>query len=187
VPGVERDRERLIELAHLIQERNRVEAAMAAHIGRPAHSGHIGEFIASLVFDIELEQSATNKGSDGFFRSGPLADESVNIKFYPRHGGLLDINQDGIPDWFLVLGGPWTPAITSRGSSSPWVIEHVFLFRSTELLAHLKERGVKIGVATSIIRRQWDAAEVYPREANDALPLEEAQRDMLGLFSGLSG
>jgi hypothetical protein len=35
-------------------------------------AGHLGEWIASVVFDIELESSASAKGIDGRFRSGPL-------------------------------------------------------------------------------------------------------------------
>ena len=45
-------------LAGLIRRRNEVAREITAVIQRPAQIGHIGEFIASRVFDIELEASA---------------------------------------------------------------------------------------------------------------------------------
>jgi len=51
----------LRELATLLAERNRTEQAITAIINRPAALGHIGEFIASSIFDIALEKSATQR------------------------------------------------------------------------------------------------------------------------------
>lgn len=39
---------------------------------KPATNGHTGEYIASRVFDIEPESSATTKEYDGVFMSGRL-------------------------------------------------------------------------------------------------------------------
>ena len=44
----------LERLAELLRERNRVSTKIAALIGRPALNSHVGEYIASQVFDIEL-------------------------------------------------------------------------------------------------------------------------------------
>ena len=63
----------LERLADLIRERNANEVAITGIVGRPAQLGHIGEYIASRIFDIELEQDAAHRGSDGQFRSGPFA------------------------------------------------------------------------------------------------------------------
>ncbi|WP_442853014.1 hypothetical protein [Bacillus sp. UNC41MFS5] len=52
--------------------------------------GHTGEYIASKIFEIELVESTSNKGIDGFF-SGLLSGKSVNIKFYTKQECLLDI------------------------------------------------------------------------------------------------
>ena len=38
----------------------------------------------------------------------------------------------------------------------------MFLFHSEELLAALTERGVKIGVATSVRKADWEAARIFP-------------------------
>ncbi len=54
-------------------------------IDRPFNRGSVGEFIASRVFDIELEVPG-HKGSDGRFRSGPYKSKSVNVKWYIKQG-----------------------------------------------------------------------------------------------------
>lgn len=172
----------LARLAELTRERNRVEGEIAALIDRPAHPGHVGEFIARHVFDIALETSASAAGIDGRFRTGPLTGASVNVKFYPRNGGLLDINPKGVPDYYLVLAGPWTPPNSSRGTSAPWVIANVFLFDSSALLEKPQQRGVKVGAATSVIRALWDAAEIYTVGRNPALVVSPQQQEWLRLF-----
>lgn len=116
----ERVKETLTRLSTLIRERNRVATEIAAVIGRPAHPGHLGEFLAAQIFDIALERSATVKGIDGRFRTGALAGHSVNVKFYPCNAGLLDINPTAVPACYLVLAGPWTAAVSSRGTTAPW-------------------------------------------------------------------
>ena len=83
--------EKLKELAALLKQRNEIDSAIASVIGRPAISGHLGEFIAAKIFDIKLADSATNKGIDGHFKNGPLAGRTVNVKLYGKQEGLLDI------------------------------------------------------------------------------------------------
>lgn len=90
--------EKLKELAELLRKRNEIDSAISSVIGRPAMSGHLGEFIAARIFDIHLAESATNKGTDGQFKNGPLAGKSVNIKLYGKQEGLLDINPAALPD-----------------------------------------------------------------------------------------
>lgn len=63
----------LERLAALLRQRNSIDADISSLIARPALPGHIGEFIAAAVFDIQLEGSATRAGYDGVFRSGSLA------------------------------------------------------------------------------------------------------------------
>ena len=75
-------RDQLRRLASLIRQRNLVDGEIAATISRPAHPGHIGEFVVAAIFDIRLLESATHKGADGHFTHGPLAGRSVNIKKY---------------------------------------------------------------------------------------------------------
>ncbi len=93
----------LTQLADLIKKRNLLEREITALVGRPAEIGHIGEYIASRVFHIALEESASHKSIDGRFRDGPLKDRTVNIKWYARREGLLDITPDALPDCYLVL------------------------------------------------------------------------------------
>ena len=177
-------RDQLERLASLIRQRNHVDAEVAAAIGRPAHPGHIGEFVAAAIFEIELVESAAHKGADGHFTRGPLSGRSVNIKKYSLDQGLLDIRLDALPDFFLVLTGARTPAESSRGTTQPWTIEAVYLLEAVPLVAQLRERGVKVGVATSVRRHVWDDAEIYPSPTNGALGLTPAQRSMIAQFGG---
>lgn len=169
------------QLAQLIRERNNVAIRITNVIGRPAQIGHIGEFIASKVFDIKLEVSAVTKGFDGVFCSGPFRGNTVNIKFYGKLESLLDIREDALPDFYLVLTGPRSKIMTSRGESRPWHIDWVFLFHAPSLLAELRQRNVKMGVATSVLRQSWVNAEIYPKE-NPLFPLNDDQRQMLKVF-----
>lgn len=170
------------ELARLIRARNELEQAITAIVNRPASIGHLGEFVAAAVFDIALEHSAITKAIDGFFRSGPLAGKSVNVKWYAGFEGILDITPACLPDTYLVLAGPRPAAMTSHGRTRPWLIERVFLFDATTLTNALRARGVKIGVATSVATALWTDAEVYPRANNLALAVSQAERELLGLF-----
>ena len=170
----------LERLAALLKQRNAIDRGIAGILDRPALSGHFGEFVASRVFDIELHDSAVRKDSDGRFASGPHAGKTVQVKFYAKREGVLDMSTDVQPHFYIVLTGPWTPAVSSRGTTRPWVIEAAYLFDGPSLVSRLAGK-VKIGVATSVRNAFWDEAEIYPRN-NPAFPLSPAQRDMLALF-----
>ena len=104
-------------MAQLLHERNAIDAEIAALMHRPMTSGHLGEWIASEIFDIELEPSAVAAGFDGSFRSGPLHGQTVNIKWYLKREGLLDTSESVRLDYYLVLAGPRSAAASSRGST----------------------------------------------------------------------
>lgn len=176
--------ERLRELARLLAQRNAIDKQIANLIGRPAQLGHLGEFVAAAIFDIELEPSAANKGYDGRFRSGSLAGRTVDIKTYGKREGLIDLRVSDLPDFYLVLTGPSAPAESSRGASRPWVIEGIYLFDARSLVEALKRRGVKIGVASSVAQQYWQAAEIFPAGRNPSMSLSTEQRESLLLFSG---
>ncbi len=173
----------LNRLAPLLSRFNEVGSQIAAIVGRPATTGHIGEFIASRIFDIELERSANSKALDGRFRSGPLAGKSINIKWYPKLESL-DINPLSIPDFYLVMAGPRSSAPNSRNVDRPLVITQVFLFAAEALMAELRTRGVKVQTGTSVRREEWSRAEVYPSAKSQLYVLSETQRQLLALFSG---
>lgn len=173
---------RLNELAALIRTRNAIANQITAITGRPASLGHLGEFIAAAVFDIELESSASNRGHDGRFRTGPQQGRTVNIKWYSRHQALIDIRADAVPDLYLVLTGPSAPPASSRGKDQPWAIDAAFLFDGPQLIAGLVARGRRVGIATSVPRAQWRLAEVYPDCPTGHLPLNDAQRHALQAF-----
>ena len=177
----------LEKLARLIGDRNSVARSIASLIGRPAQMGYIGEFIASQVFGIELEESAARKAIDGHFAGGPLAGLSVDIKWYGRQEGILDISPSDLPDYYLVLAGPKSAASSSRGGVRPWTIVSVHLFAASELTDDLRKRGVKVGVASSVRQVLWQEAEIYPQQRNCRLVLTPGQREMLALFAQLDG
>ncbi len=172
----------LERLALLIRQRNDTEVEITRIIGRPAQIGNIGEYIAARVFKIALASSATEKGYDGHFEEGPLRGRTVNVKWYAKREGLLDIEPRSLPDFYLVLTGPPSPAVSSKGTPRPWLISSVCLFDAHGLVDELVKAGVKVGIATSVRKRLWDAAELWPNQRNTMLPLTDGQRRMLRLF-----
>ena len=172
----------LKELSRLLKERNAIDDQIANIIQRPALNSHIGEYIASYVFDIMLHENANHKGSDGIFASGILQGKSVNIKCYGKNEHALDINLQILPDFYLVLTGTKGAATSSKGLIRPFTIKSVFLFDTVKLIDALKLRGVIIGDATSVISSMWEDACIYPKE-NDALPLDNRIKQLLAYFS----
>jgi hypothetical protein len=173
----------LTRLAELLRRRNALECEITEIIARPASIGHIGEYIAGRICNISLEHSATSKGIDGRFNDGLLRGRSVNIKWYALREGLLDITPDFLPDYYLVLAGPRSPAMTSRGRTRLWSIEGIYLFNSGGLVGQLQSRGVKLGVACSVAQSFWEQAEVYPIQRCSDLVLSTEQRQQVMLFS----
>ena len=172
----------LKRLAELLVTRNGISKQITAVTSRPAQIGHLGEFIASHVFDIALESSAVNKGFDGRFRSGSLAGRTVDVKWYAKKEGLVNLRLDSLPDYYLVLTGPAGPATMSRGEDRPWLIEAVYLFEARPLVDALRRRGVKIGVAASVAQEYWNQAQVYPTSSGGPLELTAEQCEAIALF-----
>ena len=165
----------LVQLADLLSEMNSIGEKISEITQRPATIGHTGEYIAAEIFDIELEESANAKGIDGHFRSGTLAGRTGNVKWYSKLEYMLDINPGALPDYFLVMTGPKCQAVSSRGGIRPWLINYVFLFNAAELVTELTARGVKIGVASSVRKHEWQAAEIYPNKRSMVYRLSDEQ------------
>lgn len=178
------DQHTISRVAELIGSRNAIDAELTALIGRPPVTGHLGEWVAAQIFDIQLEDSASAKGIDGRFRSGPLAGRTVNIKTYGKWDGLLDTSDDPKLDYYLVLSGPRATSMTPKGSARPWGITNVYLFDARQLRDDLISRGIKLGTATSVRVALWKAAEVYPAE-HPELQLAPEQAAALNQFSAL--
>jgi len=137
--------ESIVRIAALLRERNSIDASIAKVIDRPVTAGHLGEWIASRIFDIALEESAATQGFDGRFRSGALRGCTVNIKWYMKRTGLLETTEFPDLDYYLVFTGPPSPAGSSRGISRPWGTQAVFLFEAREVRAGQAARGVRSG------------------------------------------
>ncbi|MGH8895793.1 MAG: hypothetical protein ACRDZ4_01925 [Egibacteraceae bacterium] len=107
----------------------------------------------------------------------------MNVKWYGKREGILDVSEHLSLDCCLVITGPRSAAASSRGATRPLLITAVYLFNATRLLEALRSRGVKLGVATSIRAHLWEAAEISPRSNNPELPLTRAQIQALELFA----
>jgi hypothetical protein len=172
--------DRLSRLAQLLRQRDELDGRIAALTGRAARQGDVGEFIASMVFDIELAGNAVQAGFDGRFQSGPLRDQTVNIKTYGDATAGLDISPHP-SDFYLALSGP--PRAIGPVQQHPWGITAIYLFNAQQLLADLAQRGAKIGVATSLRRSDLLAAQIFPATGSSALlTLAEEQVSLLSLF-----
>jgi hypothetical protein len=173
----------LAELAALLRERNALDARIGRLLNRPVNPGHIGEWIAARIFDLSLEESASKAGYDGHFTTGELRGKTVNVKAYGKAERLLDINPEAQLDFYLVFTGPKAPAESFQGKLRPFCINNVFLFDAHRLHADLLKRGVKLNAATSVRAAYWEAAEIFPRQTNPQLAINERQRAQLQLFS----
>ena len=167
-------------LGELIKTKNDIESKISQIIGRPGLQGHIGEFIAGKIFDLELHEDATKRGNDGVFKSGSLAGKNANVKLYGKRESILDFNPKDPAEYYLVLTGP--KSSTASSTNRPLVINSVFLFESGQLIKQLKERNVKIGNQVSITQEQWNDAEIFPNQRNNQLPVTEKQKELLRLF-----
>lgn len=175
------DSEQLTALAALLRERNEIDRRIGAILDRPMATGHAGEWIAARIFDIHLEGLANAPAIDGRFQSGPLAGKSVNVKWYLKREGMLDVTPSPLLDYYLVLAGPKSTPKDLR-SLRPWVISSVHLFDAKATLASLTARGARAGIASSVPEAQWTAQEIYPTQTCELLPLTDRQRDQIALF-----
>ena len=180
----------LRRLADLLRQYNAIGDAIAGVIGRPAERGHVGEYIAARIFDITLERSARKRARDGRFMAGALAGHTVNVKWYGKQEGVLDLHSRGAPDYYLTLTGPaGTPidhaladvvklGTTTSVSLPPLEYEPALLPCEPQLW------GRSEGNAASK-RRVGDPVVAEPRNAT--LVLSQEQRDLLALFRPVRG
>src|SRR5438105_8504586 len=118
----------LERVAELVKQRNAIDAQIAAITTRPVVAGHLGEWIAAQIFEIDLEPSAVAKASDGRFSSGPLVGHTVNIKWYGKLEGILDMVDDPSLDHYLAMTARPASATSSRGTTRPLPIPAAHLF-----------------------------------------------------------
>lgn len=173
----------LSRIAELLKDRNRIDGEIARVVQRPMTSGHLGEWIAAEIFDVELMPSASEIAIDGRFRSGPLAGRTVNVKWYLQREGLLDMTVSEVLDEYLVMTGPIGAAASSHGRTRPWRIDAVYVFDARALRDDLLGRGRLVGTASSVCNQLWTEAEIYPEPRSSRLPLTDEQVEGLRLFS----
>lgn len=168
----------------MLKNRNKLDKEICRLINRPAEKGHIGEYIAARIFRIALHKSATQKGSDGTFSEGLLKGKNVNVKWYPLNELMLDIRENRLPDFYLVLTGQTSKLESSMGKCRPLVIDSVFLFDAHKLVDTLRSLGKRIydNAPTNLSMSFWNEAEFYPNQRSKMLTLTEEQTKILSLF-----
>ncbi len=169
----------IMKLSELIKERNSIDQEISSMINRPTTIGHMGEFIASKIFGIELEKSASNKSIDGKFSEGTLSGCTVNMKWFSNNDGHLNLTPNNPPDYYLVMTGPKIKPSSSLGKSAPLCIEYVFIFESSNLI----QCGVKSGTAKYVPNHLWNQAEIYPNQVSKLLIISDAQKKLIKSFS----
>jgi hypothetical protein len=172
----------LSRLAELLRARNTVESNLANLLENSVNLGAVGEYIAAQIFGITLLPSAHHGEFAGIFANQPLTGKTVDIQWYPRREGFLNVHSEPAPDYYLILAGPKQESSTARALVNPWLISSVHLFHAPELLSALRERGVQIGSHTSVINQLWERAEIFPVQLNHTLLLSDEQRQLLHLF-----
>jgi hypothetical protein len=108
------------QIAELLRERNAIDEKVAKIISRPMTAGNLGEWLAARIFGIELEPTAVTAAFDGRFTSGHLRGRTVNVKWYLKREGVLDMTKSETLDYYLVLTGPTSAALSSRGRAPGW-------------------------------------------------------------------
>ena len=174
------DARALVAMSGLLRVRHAIDDEVARLIGRPPTPGGIGEVVAAAIFDIRLAPTAVAAGYDGWFSTGNLKGQTVNVKTYAERDTLLDIGSYDC-DWYLVLRGPKRES-AHKGRSLPFRIATVHLFRIGELRAVLTAAGIGVGIATSVHTSLWEPNEVYPESRSPHLVLSDSQRDLIRLF-----
>lgn len=150
------------ELGELIGKRNGIEEKISEIIDRPAEKGHIFEYIASQLFPIKLNKSASKGGYDGIFTGGDLNGKKVDIKFHAINGHLINLNPKVDRDtYLLIFTGPYESVSSSKGKTRPLCIDKIYLFNEKDICDQLDNR-VKVGIATSVKSEYWNGKEIYP-------------------------
>jgi hypothetical protein len=93
------------QIAELLRERNAIDEKIAKIISRPMTAGHFGEWLAARIFGIELEPTAVTAAFDGRFTWGHLQGRTVNVKWYLKREGPLDLTKSETLDYYLVFTG----------------------------------------------------------------------------------
>ncbi len=64
---------------------------------------------------------ATSAAIDGRFTSGPLQGCTVNVKWYLKREGTIDVTESDILDYYLVLAGP-----AASVKAAQWTAAEIF-------------------------------------------------------------
>ena len=175
--------EELRRLAELVRKRNQKAGRISSIFRQPDQPEKVRERIASRVFGIEISSGPGEKVISGHFTEGKLAGNAVNIKWYARNDGRLSMQENPLPDFYLVLTGPKTGKEGSTAAISLWTLDYVYLFRTEVIMGQLRLRGAEPSETTRIRRRDWNRCELYPESRCSYLNLSDAQMEMLKLFS----
>ncbi len=177
------DSDKLGYLAEFIRIRNVADQGIARFIGRAPHPDSIAAFVASRIFDIELQPTPGRAR----FRSGPFKDRSVQVQYASRNNGTLAMVKSDHPadhpDVYLVITGQRSDVTPVVDTVTPWVVTNVYLFRTEWIIDRLISHGIEIGTATHVPKHLWEQAAVYPKANPSLYPISSRQRSALELFA----
>ena len=135
---------------------------------------------------IYLRQSTlmqVRQHTESTLRQYALADTAIALGWAPRDAEGIDRDLGLSGTSAAHRAGFRELAGSSRGSTRPWCIQAVYLFEARQLRSEQIARGVRRGVASSVIKQQWEAAEIYPSASNPGLPVTSQQAEQLRLFA----
>jgi hypothetical protein len=101
----------LTQVAALLRERNAIDVKLAQIISRPMISGHLGEWIAAHVFDIELESISGRRRHRWLFPLRSIAGPERQHQVVPEARRLA--RHDGVHGARLLSGSYRTEVISN--------------------------------------------------------------------------
>jgi hypothetical protein len=95
---------------------------------------------------------------------------------------LINLNPDISEDVYpLIFTERYKAASSSKDGERPFCISNAYLFNEWKLCSALREKGIKVGVATSVRKEHWYEREIYPE--NKMVYNLELTPELVELFS----
>src|SRR5258708_17280287 len=128
----------LPRLADLLRARNTVESNIANLLGSGVNLNTVGVYIAATIFGITLLPFTRSSEFTGTFASQPLSGKTVDVQWYPRREGFMNVRAEASPDYYLVFAGPKQESSTARALVNPCLVSSLHLFETQDLPSALR-------------------------------------------------
>jgi len=168
----------LRRLSDLLHDREVIDTAIEQITSVPGGDERTIQWVASEIFDIELDLSRPSTGLVGTFQSGRLSGHTVEVRSQRTCCDVLDTKGSITCEYCMVLAGPRRHDLPTS-IRAPWNIDSVYLFEMQQV--H-RERGASLAPEPTVDALQWRAAEIYPSARNSILLVNPVQAAQLQLF-----